>query len=58
MNTPKHVDQQAQRLAEIRTQWMMWSATADTSNWEVTFFLTLLEQKDQEIADLKRALRR
>jgi hypothetical protein len=55
MNTPNPVEQQT-RLAEIRTQWMMWSAREDTSTWEVTFFLKLLEQKDREIAELRKAL--
>jgi hypothetical protein len=48
----------SRRLAEIRAQWMMWSAAADTSSWDVTFFLMLLEQKDRQIAELRKALGR
>ena len=47
----------SRRLAEIRRQWMLWSAVIDTSTWEVTFFLNLLEQKNGEIAMLRKRLR-
>ena len=42
------------RLAEIRMKWELWSALTDTSQWEATFFFNLLEQKERELADLRK----
>jgi hypothetical protein len=46
----------AERLLALRSQWEMWSAVLDTSQWDVTFFFKLLEQKDKELAELRRDL--
>ena len=44
------------RLAEIRSQWEMWSALTDTSAWESTFFFEVLEQKERELSELREIL--
>lgn len=37
----------SQRLAHIRAQWLMWSALTDTSAWDVTFLLSLIDGKNE-----------
>jgi hypothetical protein len=44
---------QAKRLAEIRSRSEMWAAVRDTSTWETSFLLALLDEKDQEIRRLR-----
>jgi len=43
------------RLAEMRARWVLWSATTDTSSWEATFFFNVLDEKDRELAELRKA---
>jgi len=50
--------QETRRLAHIRASWEQWCATADTSNWEATFFFHLLDEQDREIRDLHKKLAR
>ena len=49
---------QNKRLAEIRAQWLNWSALTDTSTWESTFFFELLDQKNRQIRRLKQLIQR
>lgn len=51
------LSQELKRLAELRMQWMAWTAVTDTSNWESTFFFKIFDYQNQEIAALRRALR-
>jgi hypothetical protein len=48
--------EQSRRLAEIRAQLLLWESGRDISQWESTFLIQLLDQKDIEIARLRRAL--
>ena len=45
-------------LANIRMQNAKWTALVDTSSWESTFFLHLVDDKNREIRKLKTANRR
>ena len=45
-----------QRLAEMRAQWMIWSATTDTSTWESTLFFKVLDEKERALVRLRKAL--
>jgi hypothetical protein len=56
MNGNRTIKESSRRLADIRTQLLVWSATRDTSNWDATFFLALLDRKNQEIAQLRKRL--
>jgi hypothetical protein len=44
---------ESKRLAEIRSRCELWSAVRDTSTWETSFLLKLLEDKDREIQRLR-----
>jgi len=48
--------EKTRRLAEMRARLMEWSATADTSTWESTFFFQLLDEKDRELRELRKKL--
>jgi hypothetical protein len=46
--------QETHRLAEIRSQALLWSAMRDTSTWETAFLLRIIDQKEREIRRLRR----
>ncbi len=50
-------DQQAARLADIRSRTLFWSAVRDVSTWESPFLLELLDENIQRVAALERILR-
>ena len=50
--------QDQERLAEIRLRWMISSVQCDTASWESTFFLRLLDERNQEIQALKEQLQK
>ena len=41
------------RLADLRMQHTKWTALTDTSSWDSTFFLSLIDSKSAEIIKLK-----
>lgn len=47
---------QQKRLADIRAAWLLASTEGDTRFWEATFFLQLLDEKNEEIRRLKKML--
>jgi hypothetical protein len=41
------------RLANIRAQWMTWSALTDTATWDTTFLLQIIDSQNREIEALR-----
>jgi hypothetical protein len=49
---------QQKRLAEVRMHWLLASAEFDTTFWESTFFLQLIDEQNRTIQAMKEKIQR